>query len=1043
MRNVCLVLTCCLLLISGNLEARCSIPDLVITSPPQNAEICAGESASFSITATTATGTLSYDWQYSPNGGLDWFEVGDYQSSPIYNVPGPIGIESNGYIYRVTVRSDNNTPSDLGDDCLSTGGMATLFLLGDVINTTTITCDPSQVGVVSDTFTNQFNCDSVITVTTVLSDTIPTLINATTCDPSQVGVATDTFTNQFNCDSVVTVTTVLSETIPTLNIIPNATLCPGGNPLLTLTVTEGNACNTQWQVSTTSQAGPFTNVPSATGPTLDTGPIFVTSHYRVTATSCGASCPAVSNVITVSIVDPIPPTAICKLNYNISLDVNGTYTLLPSEIDSASTDNCGINRLELSKTSFTCSDIGVETVTLSVIDNLENTSTCQTQVNVVDAGAPIAVCQNVTVNLNSAGIATITPSDVDNGSSDQCGSIGLTLDVNSFTCADVGGYPVKLTVTDESGNTTDCHAEVVLRDLIPPTAVCRTDTFTIALDAAGTATLMASDIDAGSSDNCAIVDYSTSVFNLTCAEIGTYTVDLIVYDADNNSGTCSAWISVVDTIPPAASCQDITVYTDAAGNVDGFQVSSNDFLLELTDNCIANLSYSVPNNLTCADIGINVDTVTVLFTDNSNNSSICSFGISVADTIPPTASCQDVTVYLNSAGFADITPSDVENSSADNCGIDFRSLDDDDFDCGDLAGRTVTLTVDDFSGNSSQCTAQVTVLDTIPPTAVCSDLTIAVGAIGVTGISTPDIVSGSSDNCAILGQNISLPVVTCSDVGTVQVVTATITDASNNSSQCTANITVIDTIPPTAVCQDITVQLDVTGSVNIQSTDVDGGSSDNCGIVSSVVFPDGFDCTELGAQTVTLTVTDAEGNQDNCISNVEVQGEDVILDPNDPATLCLNGAAVDLTANASPAGGVFNGPGISGNLFNPFVAGIGDHEIVYTYTFEKTCANSDTITISVDQCTGLSAEELFGDVVLVPNPTSSSTQLNFYLQSGVDLEVDIFDAAGKLYGRYADGYWPMGSHSLRLDVGHLAAGNYYIRILSDDAVGYKKLIKLK
>jgi hypothetical protein len=45
-------------------------------------------------------------------------------------------------------------------------------------------------------------------------------------------------------------------------------------------------------------------------------------------------------------------------------------------------------------------------------------------------------------------------------------------------------------------------------------------------------------------------------------------------------------------------------------------------------------------------------------------------------------------------------------------------------------------------------------------------------------------------------------------------------------------VTVEDTIPPVAICQDITVQLDATGNASITGADIDNGSNDNCGIAS-------------------------------------------------------------------------------------------------------------------------------------------------------------------------------------------------------------------
>jgi len=55
-----------------------------------------------------------------------------------------------------------------------------------------------------------------------------------------------------------------------------------------------------------------------------------------------------------------------------------------------------------------------------------------------------------------------------------------------------------------------------------------------------------------------------------------------------------------------------------------------------------------------------------------------------------------------------------------------------------------------------------------------------------------------------------------------------------------------------------------------------------------------------------------------------------------------------ITLNGSPAGGTYSGPGVSGNQFNPAVAGVGTHQIVYSYTSPTTqCSNSASRSITV------------------------------------------------------------------------------------------------
>jgi hypothetical protein len=61
---------------------------------------------------------------------------------------------------------------------------------------------------------------------------------------------------------------------------------------------------------------------------------------------------------------------------------------------------------------------------------------------------------------------------------------------------------------------------------------------------------------------------------------------------------------------------------------------------------------------------------------------------------------------------------------------------------------------------------------------------------------------------------------------------------------------------------------------------------------------------------------------------------------------CLNGADVTL-ASGSPSGGVYSGPGVSANKFHPSVAGVGTHNITYTYSDIHGCVSSDASTITV------------------------------------------------------------------------------------------------
>ena len=120
------------------------------------------------------------------------------------------------------------------------------------------------------------------------------------------------------------------------------------------------------------------------------------------------------------------------------------------------------------------------------------------------------------------------------------------------------------------------------------------------------------------------------------------------------------------------------------------------------------------------------------------------------------------------------------------------------------------------------------------------------------------------------------------------IVEFTATDDEGDTATCQFTVTVTDNEAPVAVCMDITLEVDpVTGMVSIVPADVDNGSSDNCGIVDYSISEDTFTCADIGANAVTLTVTDAEGNTDSCVATVTIEDNTapVIACIGEPATV--------------------------------------------------------------------------------------------------------------------------------------------------------------
>jgi hypothetical protein len=682
-----------------------------------------------------------------------------------------------------------------------------------------------------------------------------------------------------------------------------------------------------------------------------------------------ASCQA-----NVFVNDQVPPVAVCQ-DFTVQLDATGNAAISGSDIDNGSSDACSVTSLDVSPSAFTCTNTGANPVTLTVTDVNGNTANCTATVTVEDLLPPTMVCQSIAIDLDANGFASIAVSDVDGGTTDNCGIGSSSVSPNTFDCSNVNSNTVTLTITDVNGNSASCSANVTVSDPVPPTALCQD--ITVQLDPNGNASIVASQIDNGSSDACGVSNVSVAPTAFSCQSVGANTVTLTVTDVNNNSSTCTATVTVEDQVAPVASCQDITVSLDANGlaSIVGSDIDNGS-----SDACgISGLSAS-PSDFDCQDVGPNIVTLTV--TDVNNNTSSCTATVTVEDNVAPIASCTDITIQLDASGQAAIAASDVDNGSTDVCGIASLDVSPSTFDCGDLGGNTVTLTVTDVNNNTASCTAIVTVEDVTPPTALCQDLTIQLDANGQASISASAIDNGSSDVCSPVSLAVSPSTFGCNEIGQ-NTVTLTVTDGSQNASSCTSTVTVEDLIPPVAICKDITVQLNTNSMLTIAGSDVDNGSNDNCAVASLSVSPNTFDCSNNGANTVILTVTDTQGNTASCSATVNIN-ETIPTANNASFTVCnevqLNidlQAIVNSTGNGATANFTWfaqNAPDVGGESTSP-VSGsfINDSLFLLIPQVIRTVRYVVTPLSSPGNCPGSS---FFVDVLILPNPDVSISVSN-------------------------------------------------------------------
>ncbi len=268
----------------------------------------------------------------------------------------------------------------------------------------------------------------------------------------------------------------------------------------------------------------------------------------------------------------------------------------------------------------------------------------------------------------------------------------------------------------------------------------------------------------------------------------------------------------------------------------------------------------------------------------------------------PVAVCVTTTpvVNLDDLGNATIVPSLVDNGSYDPDGDPIvLSVIPNTFTCGDVGSKIVELIVEDNLGAADTCTATIMVRDTTPPISSCNNIDVYLDINGYASIPGDAMDNGSSDACGIYEITVSPNTFGCGNVGVPVPVIQTVEDVNGNMATCNAMVTVYDTVPPTMICRNVTINLDETGMASITDDFVDDGSSDACGILSYYTDIKNFNCLDAYKFlqdeipiTVTLTVTDVNNNSNSCTALVTVlysENDEDCDDVGDECDLCPNG----------------------------------------------------------------------------------------------------------------------------------------------------------
>ncbi len=150
---------------------------------------------------------------------------------------------------------------------------------------------------------------------------------------------------------------------------------------------------------------------------------------------------------------------------------------------------------------------------------------------------------------------------------------------------------------------------------------------------------------------------------------------------------------------------------------------------------------------------------------------------------------------------------------------------------------------------------------------------------------------------------------------------------------------------------------------------------------------------------------------------------------------CLS-SSVPVNLVGSPPGGVFSGPGVSGNVFYPGMANIGLNTIMYEYKDTTTsCSSVITQTTNVSLCTGINAISQNNSLQIYPNPFNNKIMISGTFPQGC--EFILFNNSGQEIIRKK-----LDVKTSSIQVNELSQGIYFYTLSDENQLIKKgKLIK--
>ncbi|MBC7774799.1 MAG: HYR domain-containing protein [Phycisphaerae bacterium] len=372
---------------------------------------------------------------------------------------------------------------------------------------------------------------------------------------------------------------------------------------------------------------------------------------------------------------------------------------------------------------------------------------------------------------------------------------------------------------------------------------------------------------------------STDEFFLTP---GVFYWKIVPKNAGGSAAGCPVWkFTVGDTEKPTIECPANIVVNNEANKC----YRTVDYVSSADDNCAIKFFYLDIGKSSGSEFPVGTTPIKIIAEDESGNTTVCNFSITVNDTQKPSITCPAHILKNTDPNACTASAAYAQPQTNDNCGVESLTQTSGfpsnyDFP----VGITVNVfKVSDGSGNTATCAFNVTVKDVQKPTIACPVDILKNNDPGQCSAMVEFQNAQAFDNCGIgsVTQTSGLPSGAIFPVGnTVNVWKAT--DIHANTNTCAFKISVQDNEKPLIVCPgDMERNIDPGKCSAVVNYAIAIGH-DNCGlqeVVRTEGLPSGS-AFPVGVTNVVYRATDIHANTATCGFSVKV------IDNENPSFVC-------------------------------------------------------------------------------------------------------------------------------------------------------------